>query len=84
MASTLRIKPGPHWWQVNALTTAPPLLPFFSSIPTRFIRRPPPLSPLSMSPPLGRKGCKEKSEITLLYNLQILVYTRDLQDGFKR
>ena len=21
------IKPGPHWWEANALTTAPPLLP---------------------------------------------------------
>ena len=21
------IKPGPHWWEVSALTTAPPLLP---------------------------------------------------------
>ena len=27
MASTPGFEPGPHWWEVSALTTAPPLLP---------------------------------------------------------
>ena len=27
VASTLGFKSGPHWWEANALTTAPPLLP---------------------------------------------------------
>ena len=27
MASTPGVEPGPHWWEANALTTAPPLLP---------------------------------------------------------
>ena len=27
MASTLGVERGPHWWEVSALTTAPPLLP---------------------------------------------------------
>ena len=25
------IEPGPHWWEANALTTAPTLLPYFRS-----------------------------------------------------
>jgi len=24
------IKPGPHWWEASALTTAPSLLPYYS------------------------------------------------------
>ena len=27
MASTLGLKPGPHWWEARALTIATPLLP---------------------------------------------------------
>ena len=27
MASTPGFEPGPHWWEVSALTTVPPLLP---------------------------------------------------------
>ena len=26
MTPSLEIEPGPHWWEVIALTTAPPLL----------------------------------------------------------
>ena len=29
MTSGPGIKPGPHWWEARALTTAPPLLPQF-------------------------------------------------------
>ena len=28
MASTPGFKPGPHWWETSALTTAPPLLQY--------------------------------------------------------
>ena len=28
MASTPGFEPGPHWWEVSAPTTAPPLLPY--------------------------------------------------------
>ena len=27
MVSTPGFEPGPHWWEMSALTTAPPLLP---------------------------------------------------------
>ena len=33
MASTPGFKPGPHWWEASALTTAPRLLPHKSHYP---------------------------------------------------
>ena len=32
MTSSPGIEPGPHWWKASALTTAPSLLPFQSSL----------------------------------------------------
>ena len=32
IASTLGFEPGPHWWKVSALITAPALLPSFKSV----------------------------------------------------
>ena len=31
MASTPGFEPGPHWWEANALTTAPSLAPIFAA-----------------------------------------------------
>ena len=41
MTPSLEIKPGPHWWEASALTTAPPLLSpmieIVSSLDTEFL-----------------------------------------------
>ena len=38
MASTPGFEPGPHWWEVSALTTAPSLAPHLSISSTDSVR----------------------------------------------